>query len=585
MPNRSCLTSMTLLLLAGTASAQWGETACTAGSLPDEPVVTYNVSGTGFSPEAPTPSCTSAIYGDKWLRFSPPYPRRMRVTLSSFVSMRYTGSCSSLTVQQCAAGFPGVMDEVVFVSPGTTQFFRMGGVAPPFNSWSGTATFNFPGGSECQQQPDDLGRNGFPTTASVAPRLVDFGFNSSGPPAECPPYTGDLLNRSIFRDVIFGADFPSDGVLQLEISEPQAPTATFSPRFAVYTDDANPTELHYEVLPQFASSDMDFVSGPILVGPQTGSTERLIRLGATVSGEPEISADAEFRFLANNAVCENAEMLVSGVPTTAAYNNGLRVDNPFEAEPIRRLWYEVESIGVQLVIIVRSASDPFLSGGLTPNAPCPPALPSSDLVSVGTTIFFRNVVPPAGERQRIYISGAEGPGNPSATVVLRHMPPGGDADGDGALDRDDVEIFCEALDTGSTPVGASFANMDLDMDGDIDSLDLLAFCVAYDDPDPNFHCLCPLNCPGNIDQLGTVSLSDFTVLAANFGLASGATRCDGDLTGDDAVSLADFSVLAANFGLECDGTTLRTPCFGSFGAKSAAAPDGPAFIEVKTPAR
>jgi hypothetical protein len=55
-------------------------------------------------------------------------------------------------------------------------------------------------------------------------------------------------------------------------------------------------------------------------------------------------------------------------------------------------------------------------------------------------------------------------------------------------------------------------------------------------------------CSGDIDGDGTTSLTDFSTLAANFGLQGVADRFDGDLTGDNDVSLADFTQLANDFG-------------------------------------
>ena len=577
-PAGGAVALLTVLLGGAPASAQWGDTACEAGDLPPDPETSYEVSGVGIAPEPPSASCISQVVGDKWLRFSPPYPRRLRLSLVASAVMRYTGSCVSPFEERCEAGFVAVLDEEVFVSPGTTQYFRMG-TDTLLPNWIGSATFFFPGGSECQQQPDDLGADGFPSLSTVAFRQADFAFNSSGTPPECPPYTGDLLDRLIFRDVIFSADFQQDGVLQFEISEPLTPTATYAPRLAVYTDDASPTELHFEVLPQSSGGDQAFLSGAIPVGPQTGSTGRLFRLGATVTQEPEIRADAVFRLLANNAVCENAEPLVPGVVTDVHYNDGLRIENDFTSDTIRRRWYEIESIGVRYLVIIRDTSDPFGAGGTGVGVPCPAAQqPSSLPLDAFTTIFYQPGVPPTGERELFFVDGAEGPGDPRAEVVLRHTPPGGDADGDGVLDRDDAALYCEALSNGGAPPpGASMVNMDLDMDGDIDRADVLAFCATYVDPDPSFHCLCPLNCPGNIDSGGGVLLSDFAILAANFGITGGATRCEGDLTGDGAVTLADFGIFASNFGLVCDaGTTLRTPCFSSIGV--SAAPPGAAPV-------
>ena len=53
---------------------------------------------------------------------------------------------------------------------------------------------------------------------------------------------------------------------------------------------------------------------------------------------------------------------------------------------------------------------------------------------------------------------------------------------------------------------------------------------------------------GDADLDGGVSINDFNVLAANFGLATGRTWLQGDFDGDGGVSINDFNLLAANFG-------------------------------------
>ncbi|MEO1128272.1 MAG: hypothetical protein AAFX05_01035, partial [Planctomycetota bacterium] len=65
---------------------------------------------------------------------------------------------------------------------------------------------------------------------------------------------------------------------------------------------------------------------------------------------------------------------------------------------------------------------------------------------------------------------------------------------------------------------------------------------------------CDQFCQGDVlgDNNGDTNLADFTVLANNFGLASGGSRVVGDNNCDEAVSLADFTILANNFG--CVGT-------------------------------
>ena len=46
-----------------------------------------------------------------------------------------------------------------------------------------------------------------------------------------------------------------------------------------------------------------------------------------------------------------------------------------------------------------------------------------------------------------------------------------------------------------------------------------------------------------------INLSDFNILASNFGTSSGATWQQADFNFDGIVNLADFNALAANFGL------------------------------------
>ncbi|MEO1130652.1 MAG: alpha amylase C-terminal domain-containing protein [Planctomycetota bacterium] len=59
-------------------------------------------------------------------------------------------------------------------------------------------------------------------------------------------------------------------------------------------------------------------------------------------------------------------------------------------------------------------------------------------------------------------------------------------------------------------------------------------------------------CIADIDIDRQTALSDFSILAQNFGTQSGAAHADGDLDGDGAVSLGDFSLMAGDFG--CQGS-------------------------------
>ena len=51
---------------------------------------------------------------------------------------------------------------------------------------------------------------------------------------------------------------------------------------------------------------------------------------------------------------------------------------------------------------------------------------------------------------------------------------------------------------------------------------------------------------GDINSDGTVSLSDLAILAAHWGLSSGATWSQGDLNNDGAVNLSVLAILAAH---------------------------------------
>lgn len=59
------------------------------------------------------------------------------------------------------------------------------------------------------------------------------------------------------------------------------------------------------------------------------------------------------------------------------------------------------------------------------------------------------------------------------------------------------------------------------------------------------------NLPGDLNQNGSVDLSDLSSLLANFGVASGATYAGGDVDLDGDVDLTDLSALLAVFGTNC----------------------------------
>ena len=66
--------------------------------------------------------------------------------------------------------------------------------------------------------------------------------------------------------------------------------------------------------------------------------------------------------------------------------------------------------------------------------------------------------------------------------------------------------------------------------------------------------------PGDANRSRSVNLSDFTILANNFGRTSGATFGQGDFNYDGRVNLSDFTILANNF-----GNTLPAPDGGGEG--------------------
>jgi hypothetical protein len=59
----------------------------------------------------------------------------------------------------------------------------------------------------------------------------------------------------------------------------------------------------------------------------------------------------------------------------------------------------------------------------------------------------------------------------------------------------------------------------------------------------------PNELPGDVNNDGTVDLTDFSLLKGNFGM-NDADRGDGDLTGDGAVDLDDFTLLKGYIGAE-----------------------------------
>jgi hypothetical protein len=54
--------------------------------------------------------------------------------------------------------------------------------------------------------------------------------------------------------------------------------------------------------------------------------------------------------------------------------------------------------------------------------------------------------------------------------------------------------------------------------------------------------------PGDANKDGAVNVSDLSLLAANYGVTTGATWAMGDFNSDGAVNVSDLSLLAANYG-------------------------------------
>ncbi len=82
---------------------------------------------------------------------------------------------------------------------------------------------------------------------------------------------------------------------------------------------------------------------------------------------------------------------------------------------------------------------------------------------------------------------------------------------------------------------------------------------------------------GDANLDGTVNLTDFNALAANFGTAGGATWVRGDFDYDGNVNLADFNLLAGNFGQAVAGPTV-TP--DDWSALAAAVPEPAGFATL-----
>jgi len=61
----------------------------------------------------------------------------------------------------------------------------------------------------------------------------------------------------------------------------------------------------------------------------------------------------------------------------------------------------------------------------------------------------------------------------------------------------------------------------------------------------------PVDCPGDLNGDGAVTLSDLSTLLSYFGTSVGASLANGDLDGDGDVDLTDLSTLLSRFGIAC----------------------------------
>lgn len=73
------------------------------------------------------------------------------------------------------------------------------------------------------------------------------------------------------------------------------------------------------------------------------------------------------------------------------------------------------------------------------------------------------------------------------------------------------------------------------------------------DGEPQFvdHFYVGIPCPGDLEENGSISLSDLAVLLSHFGFGPAAVYEDGDLDGDGQVGLQDLAELLSHFGTTC----------------------------------
>jgi hypothetical protein len=89
--------------------------------------------------------------------------------------------------------------------------------------------------------------------------------------------------------------------------------------------------------------------------------------------------------------------------------------------------------------------------------------------------------------------------------------------------------------------------------------DVVAATLGADD-------LRAMTLPGDANFDGVVNLSDFNVLASNFGTQTGATWQRADFNFDGVVNLNDFNLLAGNFGQTVSGPGVTPDDWAALGA-------------------
>ena len=129
----------------------------------------------------------------------------------------------------------------------------------------------------------------------------------------------------------------------------------------------------------------------------------------------------------------------------------------------------------------------------------------------------------------------------------------GDFDRDNDVDQADVALFKTKLTVRGQAAATADLKFDLTGNNAVDWKDVKTLQQFYEFPDGD----------ANIDR--TVNLSDFNVLASNFGQGA-RVWTQGDFNGDDQVNLADFNILASHFGEVASGPTVTPQDWARLGA-------------------